>query len=288
MVTGKPKTRKSFLMGLMAASAMTHNHKLASNGQRKALYFDTEQSEYHAAQSLRRIISVAGKEYLDDISYYALRGCTAESRISIIDYIIKKTDDISLILIDGARDLVTSINDENQATQILDIFSGWTRAKNVHLVTVLHENPSSEKLRGHLGTELTNKAENVLAVELDKNSPGDTSLVYARYTRNTPIPDFSFRISEFGIPSILDSVNNNHLQHDSPEILDSLHAVLNDGSGMGHTELLENIKAGLQAKGIQIGNNKLKEWFMLYQSCGILRKEGKDRSPSAKYFLVQQ
>lgn len=53
VVTGKPKTRKSFLMGLMAASAMTHNHKLASNGQRKALYFDTEQSEYHAAQSLR-------------------------------------------------------------------------------------------------------------------------------------------------------------------------------------------------------------------------------------------
>ena len=44
----------------------------------------------------------------------------------------------------------------------------WTEDYNIHIVVVLHENPGSDKARGHIGTELMNKAETVIALEVDK------------------------------------------------------------------------------------------------------------------------
>ncbi len=37
----------------------------------------------------------------------------------------------------------------------------WTELHNIHICTVIHENYGSAKARGHIGTELANKAETV-------------------------------------------------------------------------------------------------------------------------------
>ena len=45
----------------------------------------------------------------------------------------------------------------------------WTDDRQIHIHTILHQNKGDENARGHIGTELNNKAETVLLVEKDKN-----------------------------------------------------------------------------------------------------------------------
>jgi len=141
-------------------------------------------------------------------------------------------------------------------------------------------------MRGHIGTELTNKAENVFAVELDRQSSGDTSLVRTRYSRNSVIPNFRFRVDEKGIPSIIQDENQKEYTYNSPEVIAILMNLLSHNEGLGHGQLLALFKVSLEQENIFAGDNKLKEWINLYLSEGLLRKSGKDRSPNAKYFLV--
>ena len=64
--------------------------------------------------------------------------------------------------------MITSINDEGESTTMSSSLLRWTEEYNIHIIVVLHENPGSDKARGHIGTELTNKAETVIALEVDK------------------------------------------------------------------------------------------------------------------------
>ena len=59
----------------------------------------------------------------------------------------------------------------------------WTEEKNIHVVTVLHQNKNDGNARGHLGSELVNKAETVLSVTKDSKEK-DISIVEAEYCRN--------------------------------------------------------------------------------------------------------
>ena len=72
-------------------------------------------------------------------------------------------------------------------------------------MVVLHENPSNDKSRGHIGTELTNKAETVLQVAIDdKNS--NVSVVREAGCRNKEFEGFAFEIVE-ELPHIIDGYN---------------------------------------------------------------------------------
>ena len=107
-----------------------------------------------------------------------------------------------MIIIDGIKDLVTSINDERESTEVSSKLLKWSTEYNCHIMVVLHENPSNDKSRGHIGTELTNKAETVLQVAVDdKNS--NVSVVRAAACRNKEFEDFAFEIVE-GLPHIKD------------------------------------------------------------------------------------
>jgi len=56
----------------------------------------------------------------------------------------------------------------------------WTDDRQIHIHTILHQNKGDENARGHIGTELNNKAETVLLVEKDKSN-GDISNVSAMH-----------------------------------------------------------------------------------------------------------
>jgi hypothetical protein len=286
VVTGKAKSTKTFFMGIMTASALTDNcnSNVVSNEGKKVLYFDTEQSHYNASKSLWRILAVAGDNFSDDIHYYALRGLNVNERIKFIEHVIEVTPEVKAVFIDGARDLVTSVNDEYQATHITNLFSNWTQKGSFHLTTVLHENSNSEKMRGHLGTELTNKAENVFVVELDKNESSTTSNVKTRYSRNGNNLEFSFIIDDNGIPQI-DLKSKKHLDYDAQEVISCMKDIFDENTKIRHTELIDKFQLKLNRNGIDKGKNILKKWLEKYLELGIVKKEGAYRSPNAFYYF---
>ena len=69
-----------------------------------------------------------------------------------------------LLLIDGAAALVTSINSEEEAGLIVAWMFELTWRYKLGVITTLHPNKSTETPRGHLGSFLTNEAENMFIV----------------------------------------------------------------------------------------------------------------------------
>ena len=76
--------------------------------------------------------------------------------------------DLGLVIVDGIRDFLYDINSPSEATDIISRFMQWTDDRQIHIHTILHQNKNDENARGHIGTELNNKAETVMQVEVDK------------------------------------------------------------------------------------------------------------------------
>ena len=65
------------------------------------------------------------------------------------------------------------------------------------------KNKGDEDARGHIGTELNNKAETVLLVEKDKSN-GDISNVSAMHIRAMDFEPFAFRINDNALPELIE------------------------------------------------------------------------------------
>ena len=84
---------------------------------------------------------------------------------------IYRTENVGLVVIDGIRDMVYDINSSSESTKVISLLMTWTGERNIHIHTILHQNKGDEHARGHIGTELSNKAETVLQVEKDSKNP---------------------------------------------------------------------------------------------------------------------
>jgi len=210
LIIGKAKSRKSFFINI-AVSTVLKNDLLLNQfrgalpqDKRKVIYFDTEQGKYHVQLALKRICKQISVDIPKDLEVYYLRTKKPAERLKIIEEIIYRTENLGFVVIDGIKDLVTSINDEGEATMIASKLLKWTEEKNIHITTVLHQNKSDNNARGHIGTELINKAETVLAVSKNEQDK-DISIVEAQQCRNKePLP-FAFEINEDGLPVIAEN-----------------------------------------------------------------------------------
>jgi len=134
---------------------------------------------------------------------YFLRQFTPTERLAMIDHAINTKPDLGFVAIDGIRDLVNSINSEEEATKIASHLLKWTQEKNIHVITVLHQNKGDLNARGHLGTELINKAETVLSVSLDPTDK-NISVVETEFSRDKSPETFAFTVNDMGLPEILE------------------------------------------------------------------------------------
>ena len=187
---GKAKSKKTFNVSAIVAATLKNGTVLRyvaelSDGKRKVLYVDTEQSPYHCLKVMKRILRMAGlpdDRDSENLEFLALRKYTPEQRIRIVEQAIYNTPDIGLVIIDGIRDMVYDINSPGESTRIISKLMQWTDDRQIHIHTILHQNKGDENARGHIGTELNNKAETVLLVEKDKSN-GDISSVSAMHIR---------------------------------------------------------------------------------------------------------
>ena len=124
-VIGKAKSRKTFLMVGMI-SAISKGSWEPMNGHitdKTVLWFDTEQSLYHASKMVKRIYDLGAGE----IKAYSTRAYTPAQRIELIETAIYTTPNLGFVVIDGVRDLLSKgINDEEEATSITSLFLKWT------------------------------------------------------------------------------------------------------------------------------------------------------------------
>ena len=201
---GKAKAKKTFFLGIAVASSITDTPIFRTFSgclppyQNNVLYFDTEQSKWHVLTALKRICKIAEIPNPENLLVYGLRSEPTKTRLAFIEKKIYETENLGFVVIDGIRDLVYDINDPTEASEIAGKLLKWSEERNIHIVTVLHQNKGDANARGHLGTELVNKSETVLAVERKDNS--NVSVVTPQQCRNREPEQFAFEVDEYGIP----------------------------------------------------------------------------------------
>jgi hypothetical protein len=210
LIIGKAKARKTFYVNIALSTALSKNVMLGRfigtlpEEQNEVLYIDTEQGKYHVQLAVKRVCKLLNQPEPKNLHTYYLRSLTPIERLNFIEMEIYSNNKIGFVVIDGIKDLVTSINDEEQATNIASKLLKWTEERNIHIVTVLHQNKSDANARGHIGTELINKAETVLEVAKAESNNG-ISIVTPLQCRNIEPEVFAFEIDEFGLPIIAEN-----------------------------------------------------------------------------------
>lgn len=204
-IKGKQKSRKSFAATLFCGAILRGSlyHMIRESEQCKVAYIDTEQSDYYVWMISNRLLKYMG--YNDNFNVFALRKYSPHERILFIEKILYKYKP-DFVVIDGIRDLVTDINNQDQATETVTKIMKWTQELNMHILNIIHENKGDKNSRGHLGTEVQNKCETVISVTEDEEIR-ENSLVSCVFTRTpSKFNDFTITIED-GLPIILEDEN---------------------------------------------------------------------------------
>ena len=205
MLTGKAKSKKTFALTVGVSGAIQKRpifgrfSNTLPEDKLNVIHFDTEQSRYHVQLTLRRICNLTGIEEPENLKVFGLRSLNPKERLDLIEYAIYNTPNLGLVVIDGIKDLINSINDEKEATMLTSKFLKWTEEKEIHIITVLHQNKTTDYARGHIGTEMLNKSETVLSVNVDEKDK-EISIITPEQTRNKEPQPFAFRVNEEGLP----------------------------------------------------------------------------------------
>ena len=273
---GKAKSKKTFNVSAIAASALSGRtvlryRSMFPENKRKILYIDTEQGRHHCQQVLKRILRLA--EMPDDkvpenLIMLSLRKFAPRVRLLIVEEAIGTTPDLGLVIIDGIRDFLYDINSSSESTEVISKFMQWTDDKQIHIHTVLHQNKNDEHARGHIGTELNNKAETVMQVEVDKEERS-ISVVEAIHIRDREFEPFAFRINSETLPELVEPYQPRKRgagrpakgafdpARDIPEDVHraALDAVFAEGSIGSYREYQERLKKGYELQGVKFGGN---------------------------------
>ncbi|NCC11002.1 MAG: mobilization protein [Bacteroidia bacterium] len=285
--TGKAKSKKTFNISAMVAAAVVNgvvlNYRASlPEGKRNILYFDTEQSKYHCHTVLERIYKLSGLSLSEDdprLMFWGLREYTPKLRIAVIDYALRKYDGVGLVIIDGLRDLMYDINNGKEATDVMTVLMAWTSVYDLHIHTVLHLNKNDNNPRGHIGTELENKAETVLIIS--KNTQDNSiSEVRPMHMRDKEFSTFAFHIDDNKLP-VLDShysvtvVKNREkslVSLDNDVHKEILGKIFEEQSPAKYNELVDVVSQAYEAAGYKRGTNGIKNLLKLLSSKGIIEK----------------
>ena len=293
LIIGKAKSRKSFFINIAVSTVLSKDTILNQfkgvlpNEQNTVLYFDTEQGKYHVQLALKRICKQINIDEPNNLQVFGLRSLKPSERLKLIEYAIYNTPNLGFVIIDGIKDLINSINDEAEATMIASNLLKWTEEKNIHIITVLHQNKSDNNARGHIGTELINKAETVLSVTKNEQDK-DISIVEAQQCRNKEPEPFAFEINEFGLPIIVEDfeirTETKKNKFDVTDLEDFkkyqlLTEVFSKGDNFTYSNLVIQIKLAYKKQfNNKLGDNRAKELITDCKNNGWLLQE-KRKSP---------
>jgi predicted ATP-dependent serine protease len=273
LIIGKAKSRKSFFINIALSTALGNNLILnrfksyLPPDKNEVAYFDTEQSKYYVHNAVKRICTQINNPEPENLFAFHLRSLSPSERLKFIEDEIYSNDKIGFVVIDGIKDLVTSINDESEATMIASKLLKWSEERNIYILTVLHQNKSDNNARGHIGTELINKAQTVLSITKAENDE-NISIVQPQQCRDKEPEVFAFEINEFGIPIIAENfelrTETNKNRFDVTDLegykkYQLLTEVFSKGESFSYSKLVEQLQIAYKNQfKKEIGTNRTK------------------------------
>ena len=244
-ISGQKKNGKSFVLTQLMAAILSDGNDRSQQflpgltvpertieylGHKpKVLYCDTEMEKLSSAKVMRRVHWLCNEPMdapfpEDRFAVLWLKNMPKDENVKAYmkryELIKIAIDAIQpdVVFIDGIRDLLSSINDEQQGTLILDELAGMAEERHMCIWNALHQNPSRQndaedaKMRGWIGTELGNKVSDTLVSIKAKTANGVTFTVKQQDARDKDLDDWKFEITDdagnLGVPRIITSGAN--------------------------------------------------------------------------------
>lgn len=187
VVQGKAGVHKSRLAETICAALLKtpESNRDLLNFKRNILsryavcYVDTERNlSDQLPYSLQQIQLKAGfpiEDHPYGFDYISLLEFAREERFEMLnmylDYIRQKFPMHLFIVLDVITDCVFNFNDTKDSMKLIDMMNQTINRYDVTFLCLIHENPgSTDKARGHLGTEILNKASTVMQIGFEKDS----------------------------------------------------------------------------------------------------------------------
>lgn len=224
------------------------------------VYVDTERNlSEQFPYSLQSIQVKAGYERSDhptNFEYISLLQINRKERFSALNdyltYIKQTTSNPLFIVLDVSTDCIEDFNKTDKSMELIDLMNMAINEHNVIFLCLIHENPKSDKARGHFGTELMNKASTVMQVGFEKDAhQNDTNIIRVKYlkcrstARHTP---FYVKYSNDAKGLIIADANEvssvaNSRKHkaSTEDMIEFIEMYLKDGSEMTRTDFLEKL-----------------------------------------------
>ena len=259
-ISGQKKNGKSFVLTQLMAAILNDGNERTNQylpglkvpartieylGHKpKVLYVDTDMEKLSSAKVLRRVHWLCGWDMNcpnDRFSVLWLKSMPKDDNVKPYKKryeLIKLAIDTiqpDVVFIDGLRDLLSSINDEESGVTILDELGTIAEERRMNIWLALHQNPGKKddsddaKMRGWIGTELGNKVSDTLISIKSKKPEGVTFTVKQQDARDKDMDDWTFEITEdagqLGVPRIitngtnLNSKSKEQPQCDKPELI---------------------------------------------------------------------
>lgn len=268
LVIGKKKSRKTLFITMMVGM---YEHQPTVH--KDIMVADTEQGKKHVWKMRERIKKITGK-YVHVLS---LRGENPDKRLKILKQAVQQFGP-KILIIDGVRDLLFDINDPKECTRVVTWIEKLTVRDNVHVVNVLHLNKTDSNARGHIGSELLNKAETVIELELVKES--DLTLVKCEASRDVPFESFAFTHDLHGLPKICDVPQKGNSKFTDEEVAARFASLFGSDTELKYKDLVEGVKVTFA-----LGTVRAKSFIADCVYKKVLETTAPPRSPNCKYIL---
>jgi hypothetical protein len=273
-VIANPGSGKSSIMeAIMSAYLNPEADNLGfevDNSCKGIIYIDNERTNTDVWNSFSRMCRRAGIAEGAEVNNVVIAGMRSiprlKERIEAIEYLLDNNP-CSLLLIDGAGDLVYDTNDLEQAIECRIWLRAITVKYNLSVIVTLHPNPGTNKPRGHQGSEICREAECVLLV---KPYEGDVKLITSDFengkNRNNPKLTTAFVWSDTNMMFI--TADYEDAQASKQEVKDKAKRnqaellakkLLPAPTSLTYTELSEAI-ADANSLSLATANRRVKEW----------------------------
>jgi hypothetical protein len=313
VVQGKTGTHKSRIAQNLVSAVIaekpdpdkTMGFRFKGDEQPVVFYVDTERNLKDqfplAIQDMLRGSGFQKEEDPPQLKYTSMLMIPRSQRTAALNVMLKRLrekfpEKHLFVVLDVITDLVSNFNDEVESMKLTDILNEMCNRHNATIIGVIHENPTSfsTKARGHVGTELANKASTVIQVQHESNtSEGGIFKVSFLKSRSTaPLKSvYTMYDSDIKNLRVYDGLMRSKAKRkeDSDKAIQTAVEKLLIGK-MSKTELVAAIQTevSLSKDRIEKGLAKLvreetKLRFML--DYGVLKKESKRKEV---FFFIQE
>jgi hypothetical protein len=241
------------------------------------VYVDTERnlSEQlpYALQSIQLKAGFNKADHPLNFEYISLLQINRKERYTVLnDYLTlirQKTKYPLFIVLDVSTDCIEDFNKTDKSMELIDLMNVAINEHNAIFLCLIHENPKSDKARGHFGTELMNKASTVMQVGYEKDaSQNDTDIIRVKYlkcrstARHTPFY-IKYSSEAKGLISadaseVTRVINSRKQKAINEDMIEYLELYLGDGEVMTRRDLLDRLCTEFNTKERTI-ENRLKE-----------------------------